>query len=143
VKGAYKPTPLGAPSSIATVDGYHFKIVKIVPSPLKAIQSALVYMTVTDPNGKPVTLTPWYGALAHAIFFHKGRFEYFHTHVCSPGAGGCTSVFGGSKVVGSSATPGHLTVGVLLPDSGTWRLFLQMKAGGKILSAPFVLPVGA
>ena len=142
VKGAYKPTPLGAPASSATVDGYRFKIVKIVPSPLKAIQSALVYMTVTDPNGKPLTLTPWYGALAHAIFFHKGRFEYFHTHVCSPGAGGCTSVFGGSKVVGSSATPGHLTVGVLLPDSGTWRLFLQLKAGEKILSAPFVLPVG-
>jgi hypothetical protein len=46
-------------------------------------------------------------------------------------------------VVGSSATPGHLTVGVLLPDSGTWRLFLQLRAGGKILSAPFVLPVGA
>jgi hypothetical protein len=136
VKGAYKPTPLPKPSSTATVDGYHFKIVKIVPSPLKEIQSALVYMTVTDPNGKPVTLTPWYGALAHAIFFHEGRFEYFHTHVCSPGAGG-------SKITGSSATPGHLTVGVLLPDSGTWRLFLQLRAGGKILSAPFVLPVGA
>jgi hypothetical protein len=143
VKGAYKPVALPKPSSTATVDGYHFKIVKIVPSPLKEIQSALMYMTVTDPNGKPVTLTPWYGALAHAIFFHKGRFEYFHTHVCSPGAGGCTSVFGANKVVGSSATPGHLTVGVLLPDSGTWRLFLQLKAGGKILSAPFVLPVGA
>jgi hypothetical protein len=143
VKGAYKPTPLPKPSSTATVDGYHFKIVKIVPSPLKEIQSALVYMTVTDPNGKPVTLTPWYGALAHAIFFHEGRFEYFHTHVCSPGAGGCTSILGGSKITGSSATPGHLTVGVLLPDSGTWRLFLQLRAGGKILSAPFVLPVGA
>ncbi len=143
VRGAYDPQPLPAPARSATVDGYGFRIDKIVPSPLKAIESALVYLTVTDPQGKPVTFVPWFGALAHAIFFHSGRFEYFHTHVCSPGAGGCTSLIAGSKVVGSSATPGHITVGVLLPDSGTWQLFLQLKAGGKILSAPFTLRVGA
>jgi hypothetical protein len=142
VKGTYAPQALPKPSSAVTVDGYRFRIVKIVPSPLKAIQSALVHMTLTDPNGKPVTLTPWYGALAHAIFFHQGRFEYFHTHVCSPGAGGCASVLGSSKVTGSSATPGHLTVGVLLPDSGTWRLFLQIQQSGKTITAPFVLKVG-
>jgi hypothetical protein len=143
VAGVYKPEALPKPARAVTVDGYHLKIVKIVPSPLRAIESALVYMTVTDPNGKPVTFTPWYGALAHAIFFHHGRFEYFHTHVCSPGAGGCASVLAGSRVTGSSATPGHITVGVLLPDSGTWRLFLQFQAGGRILTAPFTLPVGA
>jgi hypothetical protein len=142
VAGAYKPQGLPKPARTATVDGYRFRIVKIVPSPLRAISSALVYMTVTDPRGRPVTFTPWYGALAHAIFFHHGRFEYFHTHVCSPGAGGCTSVLGASRVTGSSATPGHLTVGVLLPDSGTWRLFLQLRAGGRILTAPFTLQVG-
>src|SRR5205823_1165423 len=141
VKGVYTPQQLPKPTRTAVVDGYHFRIVKIAPSPLHAIQSALMTMTVTDPSGKPVTFTPWYGALAHAIFFHHGNFEYFHTHVCSPGAGGCTSVFAGSKVTGSSATPGHLTVGILLPDSGTWRLFLQLQAGGKVLTAPFTLSV--
>jgi hypothetical protein len=144
VKGAYKPQPLPPPSNSATADGYHFRITKVVPAPpLKAIQAAFVSFTVTDPHGKPVTFVPWYGALAHAIFFHQGRFEYFHTHVCSPGAGGCASLIAGSRVTGTSATPGHLTVGVLLPDPGTWRLFLQLQAGGKILTAPFVLHVGA
>jgi len=138
-KGAYKPQPLPAASDTQTVDGYTFKIVKVVPSKLRAIEPALVTMTVTDPQGRPVKFTPWFGALAHAIFFHRGRFEYFHTHVCSPGAGGCTSVLGGSKVTGSSAIPGKLTVGVLLPDTGTWRLFLQLQANGKVLSAPFTL----
>lgn len=142
VRGAYRPQPLPPPTRTDVVDGYRFHILKIVPSPLKAIESALMYLTVTDPHGKPVTFVPWFGALAHAIFFHAGRFEYFHTHVCSPGAGGCTSLIAGSKVVGSSATPGHITVGVLLPDSGTWQLFLQLKAGGKILTAPFTLRVG-
>jgi hypothetical protein len=141
VAGAYKAQALPKPARTATVDGYRFRIVKIAPSPLRAIESALVYMTVTDPSGKPVRFTPWYGALAHAIFFHHGRFEYFHTHVCSPGAGGCASVLAGSRVTGSSATPGHITVGVLLPDSGTWRLFLQLQSGGRVLTAPFTLPV--
>ena len=144
VAGTYVPQGLPGPNRSATVDGYRFEIVKTVPSVLKEISPALVYMTVTEPNGKPMTFRPWFGALAHAIFFHEGRFEYFHTHVCSPGAGGCTSLLAGSRVTGSSATPGHVTVGVLLPDSGTWRLFLQLQAPtGQILTAPFVLKVGA
>jgi hypothetical protein len=141
VKGPYKEQPLPAPSTTSTVDGYRFKITKIVPAKLRAIEPALISMTMTDPQGKPVKLTPWYGALAHAIFFHQGRFEYFHTHVCSPGAGGCASILAGNKVTGSSATPGRMTVGVILPDSGTWRLFLQLKDGTKVLTAPFTLRV--
>jgi hypothetical protein len=143
VKGPHTSEPLPPPSTTTRVDGYTFTMTKVVPSKLRAIEPALISMTVTDPQGKPVTLTPWYGALAHAIFFHQGRFEYFHTHVCSPGAGGCTSVLAGSKVTGSSSTPGKLTVGVILPDSGTWRLFLQMKDGTKVLTAPFTLRVAA
>ena len=42
-------------------------------------------ITVTDPHGKPAKFTPWYGALAHAIFFREGSLDYFHTHVCAPG----------------------------------------------------------
>jgi hypothetical protein len=141
VTGAYKPQPLPPPSTSSSVDGYHFKITKIVPAKLTAIEPALISMTMTDPQGKPVRLSPWYGALAHAIFFHQGRFEYFHTHVCSPGAGGCASILAGNKVTGSSATPGRMTVGVILPDSGTWRLFLQLKDGAKVLTAPFTLRV--
>jgi hypothetical protein len=143
VKGAYKPQALPPPATAATVDGYHFRILKIEPSPLKAVQSSLMTVNVTDPKGRPVVFTPWYGALAHAIFFQHGTLNYFHTHVCSPGQGGCASIFAGSKVTGSSATPGRMTVGVLLPLPGTWRLFLQLQAGKKILTAPFTLHVAA
>jgi hypothetical protein len=34
-------------------------------------------------------------------------------------------------------------VGILLPESGTWRLFLQFRSGGKVLTAPFSLHVRA
>jgi hypothetical protein len=138
-KGAYVPQKLPpfAPSDI--VDGYRITL-HDMPE-LHAIQAAFLQATVTAPDGKPAVFTAWFGALAHAIFFRKGSLDYFHTHVCAPGASGCTSVLGASKVTGSSSTPGKLTIGVLVPAPGTWRLFLQCKVEGHVLTAPFTLEV--
>jgi hypothetical protein len=44
-------------------------------------------------------------------------------------------------VTGTSATPGKLTIGVLVPVPGTWRLFLQCQVNGRVLTAPFTLTV--
>jgi hypothetical protein len=46
-------------------------------------------------------------------------------------------------VTGSSSAPGKLTIGVLLPAPGTWRLFLQMKLGGRVVTAPYTLKVAS
>ncbi|HEY1366614.1 MAG TPA: hypothetical protein VGF23_05850 [Gaiellaceae bacterium] len=141
VKVSGKPQPQALPPFKASqvVDGYRFTV-RGNPK-LKAIQASFLTIDVTKPDGKPAEFTPWYGALAHAIFFRKGSLAYFHTHVCAPGASGCTSVLGGATVSGSSSTPGKLTVGVLVPVSGTWRLFLQTKVNGQVLTAPFTLKV--
>jgi hypothetical protein len=139
VAGAYKPKGLPPFSPNVNVDGY--RVALSGPRRLRAIEPAHLTATVKDPSGRPVKFTPWYGALAHAIFFRKGSLDYFHTHVCGPSTPGCTSVLGGTKVTGTSTTPGKLNVGVLLPIGGTWRLFLQFQAGGRILTAPFTLRV--
>jgi len=139
VAGAYKPQPLPAFSDSQTVDGFHF-VLHGVPH-LTAIVPALLDFTVTGPTGKPAQFSPWFGALAHAIFFRRGSLDYFHTHVCAPGASGCSSILGGARVTGTSATPGRLKVGVLVPVSGTWRLFLQCKVEGHVVTAPFTLHV--
>ena len=55
---------------------------------LKAVEATLLNVTVTDAKGKPAEFTPYFGALAHAIFFRAGSLDYFHTHVCAPGAAG-------------------------------------------------------
>ena len=141
VKGAYARKPLPAFAASQVVDGYRFTL-HGTPH-VRAIQPAFLHFTVTAPDGKPVTFVPWFGALAHAIFFRRGTLDYFHTHVCAPGAAGCTSVLGGAKVTGTSATPGKLDVGVLVPVGGTWRLFLQCLLGGKVVTAPFTLHVGS
>ena len=139
VAGTYKPQPLPPTTEAETVDGYHFTLTGAAH--LKAIQAQLVNVHVTDPQGGAPSFQTWFGALAHAIFFRRGSLDYFHTHVCAPGAVGCTSILGAAKVTGSSTTPGKLTVGVLVPVSGTWRLFLQVKIDGKTLTAPFTLHV--
>jgi hypothetical protein len=143
VKGAYHPKALPPFTSDQTVDGYH---IDMHGHPkLHAIQAQFVHVDVTDSNGKKVTFVPWFGALAHAIFFHQGSLDYFHTHICAPDAPNCGALPGvaSSRVAGTSTAPGKLTIGVLLPAPGTWRLFLQMKLGGKIVTAPYTLKVAS
>jgi hypothetical protein len=139
VQGAYHPQPLPAFSRRVTTGGLRFTLQGGRPK-LRVAQAAVFTVTVTD-HGTPARFTPWYGALAHAIFFHEGDLAYFHTHICAPHAAGCTSILG-PAVTGTSTTPGVLRAGVLLPQAGVWRLFLQCKVNGRVVTAPFTLRVG-
>jgi len=139
VLGAYHPRPLPPFRPDQVIDGYHVDM--RTTTSLRAIQAQFVNVDVTDGQGRKVGFAPWFGALAHAIFFHEGSLDYFHTHVCSPGATNCSSVLGATRIAGQSTTPGKLTLGVLLPVSGTWRLFLQMKLGGRVVTVPYTLRV--
>jgi hypothetical protein len=141
VAGTYHAAKLPAFRSTQTIDGYRFTM-EGHPN-LHAIQAQFVHVTVTTPAGKPLAFTPWFGALAHAIFFHQGSLDYFHTHVCGAGAPNCATAFGNTRISGTATAPGHLTLGVLLPVPGTWRLFIQLQTpGGKVLTAPYTLRVG-
>jgi hypothetical protein len=131
--------PLPAFKAEQKVDGYTVRM-ESAPA-LKALNASLIDVTVTDEQGRPAKFTPYYGALAHAIFFREQSLDYFHTHVCTPGTPGCTSTLGGAQVTGKTDAPGKLSVGVLLPVAGTWRLFIQARANGHLLTVPFTLTV--
>lgn len=137
VRGTARARPLGSYHAVQHVGGFTFTAPRR-PN-VKAIQASLMTVHVTNAAGKPAHFVPWYGALAHAIFFHVGTLDYFHTHVCAPGASGCTSLLAGAQVTGRSAAPGKLTIGILLPSAGTWRLFLQAKPDGRLVTVPYVL----
>jgi hypothetical protein len=141
VAGSYHPQPLPPFRGHLVVDGYHFDM-QGQPD-VHAIQATFLHVSVTDSHGRKVTFVPWFGALAHAIFFQQGSLNYFHTHICAPNAPNCGSLLGvrASAITGSSTSPGKLTIGVLLAEPGTWRLFLQMKLAGRIVTAPFTLDV--
>lgn len=137
VRGPYRPRTVPPFRATDIADGYRFQI-QGRPR-LKAIQASFLTIKVLDPAGRKAVFRTWRGALAHAIYIHEGSLDYFHTHVCSPGALYCTSVLGAARVTGSSATPGLLKVGVLLPAPGTWRMFLLTSIDGHYLTAPFTL----
>src|SRR5205807_503396 len=121
VSGNYRPRPLPAFKPNLVVDDYH---VSMQPHPpLHAIQAQFVNVQVTDAQGHKPTFVPWFGALAHAIFFRQGTLDYFHTHMCAPNAPNCGALQGvaSSRISGTSVAPGKLTIGVLLPEPGTWR----------------------
>ncbi len=139
VAGQAKRQPLGGYQADTFVNGYRFVAPKH-PS-IAASQAAFLTVHVTDPNGKAAHFVPWFGALAHAIFFRAGTLDYFHSHVCAPGATSCTSFVGATRIAGKSTSPGKLTIGVLVPTPGTWKLFLQSKPGGRLVTVPYVLKV--
>jgi hypothetical protein len=143
VSGTYHPRPLPPFKPDLIVDGYHFDM-QGHPA-LHAIQAQFVDVEVTDAHGHKPTFVAWFGALAHAIFFRQGSLDYFHTHICAPNAPNCGALPGvaSSRVSGTSTAPGKLTIGVLLPLPGTWRLFLQMKLAGRIVTAPYTLQVAS
>jgi hypothetical protein len=144
VAGAYHPAKLPPFHADEVIDGDRFAMRAGPAGPkLRAIQAQFVHIDVTGPNGRPVQFMPWFGALAHAIFFREGSLDYFHTHVCAPNAPNCGSLPGvaASRISGRATAPGKITIGVLLPVSGTWRLFLQLKQPGHIVTAPFTLHV--
>jgi hypothetical protein len=129
------PTVPSTFEPVVKTDGYTFQM--LTTPNIAAAQASFLDVKVTGPDGKPVTFQPWFGAIAHAIFFQEGSLNYFHTHVCAPNDTACA---GTSAVVGkTTTTPGTISVGVLLPTSGTWRLFLQVQSDGKVLTAPYTL----
>jgi hypothetical protein len=137
VTGHATNTPLPPFSPEVTVRGYHVKILK-TPR-ISALTPAFVTIRIRSAQGTSPELEPWFGALAHAIFFRVGSLAYFHTHICAPSAPGCASLVGGKALNGTGSSNGLLHVGILLPQAGTWRLFLQFQVDHHVLTAPFTL----
>jgi hypothetical protein len=130
--------PLPAYAPVVRTGGLTFRVAKLPV--LRLAEPATMVVNVTDASGKPVAFTPFYGALAHAIFFRAGTLDYFHSHICGSDPA-CSAGFGTPATTGHSTKPGRLELGVLLPATGRWRLFLQVTHAGKLITAPFTLRV--
>lgn len=127
------PAPaLPAFTPTVEVDGIRFTMTGGEPR-LQATTPATFAVRV-EQNGAPVTFDRYFGATAHAIFFEATSLAYMHTHVCP-----CDGNAGPGT--GESTAAGLLNVALLPPSPGTWRLFLQVKVGGRVHTAPFTLTV--
>lgn len=139
VEGDYEPVKLPPFRATARAGGVEFTMRR--PKRLRALKPEYVEVDVRDAKGRPAEFGPYFGALAHAIFFREDSLTYFHTHVCGEGVPECASATGGESVTGRTSRPGRLRVGMLLPTAGTWRLFLQARVDGEVVTVPYTLEV--
>ena len=139
VKGAYTAQALPALQTRQKIGGDTFSL--SLPKKLKSLRPQFFDVKVTDANGRPAKFGSWFGATAHAVFFKDKTLDYFHTHVCRPENKICQNATAGSTIVGKADKPGVLTVGTLLPTAGKWKLFLQTKIDGKVVTVPYTLNV--
>ena len=102
-------------------------------------QAQFMDVAVRSQSGATPVFTPWFGALAHAIFFqpHAPWDYYFHTHVCSPKPALCT-VEGDLGVVAPARRPACRHA---LPDHRPLAPVLGAKSTARRSPQPFTLDV--
>lgn len=127
----------GTPASVekatnrkTTVAGYAFEL-KFEEEPPAAGHPHKAWLTVTGPDGKPVTqLEPVMGAFAHLVSFSEDRTEIAHIHPLG-------------QEPGTAAERGGPTLEFQtdFATGGYQKLFAQVQIAGRPLFAPFGIDV--
>jgi hypothetical protein len=116
VDGAVRSLPIPPPSPTATVDGLR---VELAEGAAHAGAPAALDFTVTR-DGRPVALADYLGAKGHLVALREGDLAFLHVH---PDAD-------------------RLRFMAAFPSAGTYRLFLQFRAEGRLHTVAFTQEVG-
>jgi hypothetical protein len=116
VGGSYAPTPLSAVSAVTNVGEYR---VSLDGTPRAGIPTELSFRV--DGDGRAVVPEPYLGARGHLVALREGDLAYLHVHPAED----------------------SLSFAATFPTAGRYRLFLDMKVGGEVLTVPFTVEVGA
>jgi hypothetical protein len=121
--GAFEPKALPAPSTQASTDGY---AVAFEHPRLRAGHEAALRFTVTR-DGRPVAgIQPYLGARGHLVALRQGDLAYLHIH---------------PETHEDAANAIPFAADFL--SAGSYRLFLQFRAGGAVHTAAFTARVAA
>ncbi len=107
------------PNRLAAGDGIHVEW--NASPPLRQGVTSTVIVTITDPQGRPVTLEPHLGAMAHIAGFNEDDKHFIHMHA--------------NETLGAHSGPLHITI---TPESeGKTRFFLEVSHKGRIVTTSF------
>jgi hypothetical protein len=124
VPGELEPVDLPAPrAKAATTDGY---TVALHGTPVAGEETHLV-LSVSKGGTPDTTLQPYLGAYGHLVALRTGDLAYLHTHP----AGEADDDTGGPDIEFATT----------FPNAGTYRLFLDFRAGGVVRTAAFTVEV--
>jgi hypothetical protein len=115
VDGAVRSRELPAPSKAADADGFR---VRLTDGAVRAGEESELTFDVTR-DGQPVSLQDYLGAKGHLVALREGDLAFLHVH---PDAN-------------------SLRFEASFPNAGTYRLFLQFRAAGRVHTAAFTLEV--
>lgn len=128
VPGETAPQPVPPEQRTATTDGGD--IVTVSGDLVAGASSPLTFEVLHD--GRPATdLQPDLGAAGHLVALRVGDLAYLHMHPDQPADG-------------HGSTPGSITGPAIsfraeVPSTGTYRLFLDFRRGGRVHTAAFTL----
>ena len=115
-----------------------------------------IRVTVRDPAGKPAALEPYVGMSAHAAVVRVDGGVYVHLHPMGTVTTAAQEVFaardrGDSTSTGTlrltphamsaSISPSPIVFPYAFPSSGSYRLFVQVKRNGRVLTGAFAIAV--
>ena len=124
VSGSYSPQSIGTTETTKTFDGYS---VTLTSDPKAAQSGTDMLMFAISKNGKPVTdLQDYLGALGHSVILKENTLDYIHTHAIE---------------TPTSKQTGTISFHVEFPSAGNYKVFMQFKDQGNVVTTNFVVTV--
>ena len=119
-----------------------------MPSPLRAGEDSMLHFQVRDAKGKPIKdLQPYLGAMGHAVILSSDTESYLHSHPMEGGMDGKPHDMSKMGEMKHSAPPKSGGPDVMFhtnfPKAGLYKAWGQFMHKGKIITAAFVVNVGA
>ncbi len=120
VAGAFRPVPLPAPSAVDTTGPYRAEL----SAPVVAAGEETTLEYALSRGGRPLAgVQPYLGADGHLVALREGDLAFQHVHP------------------EESDTPGTIRFRADLPSAGRYRLFLQFKHDGRVMTVAHTLRV--
>ena len=103
---------------------------------------------VKGPDGRPAVLEPYMGMLAHAVVTREDGAVFVHLHPVGSFAMASQEAF--ERELGQRAmkmdhaahgTPGLVSIPYEFPQPGRYRVWVQVKSGGRVLTGAFATTV--
>lgn len=135
----------GRTTLAATVGGTRVELAALAHPMIMPNMATTFRAVVKTAAGDPATdLVDWLGMPAHAIAISEDQATFIHAHGMRPGSGGHGGHGGHGEHGGTTdagAAPNDLDINVTFPAAGLYKLFVQVKRGDAIVTAPFVVRV--
>jgi hypothetical protein len=119
------------------------------PAGITQRQEVALRFVAIQPDGKPAELESYLGMAGHLIVLREDRSVFVHLHpggTVSPAAQQRLSESAGIAPAGHEMTDmsaGALEFRYAFPQPGHYRLWLQVRVGGRIHTKAFDVPVSA